>query len=108
MKLGTKIIHSGLHPDKKPTGAVITPIYQTSTYIQQSPGKNLGFEYSRSSNPTRKALEKNIRALENGKYGFCFGSGMAAIDCILRLLKPGDEIICANDIIQLLAILLFS
>jgi len=98
MKFGTKIIHSGLQTDQKPTGAVITPIYQTSTYIQKSPGKNLGYEYSRSANPTRKALEKNISSLENGKYGFCFASGMAAIDAILRLLKPGDEIICSNDI----------
>ena len=98
MKFGTKIIHSGLQPDHKPTGAVITPIYQTSTYIQKSPGKNLGYEYSRSSNPTRKALEQNISSLEDGKYGYCFASGMAAIDCILRLLKPGDEIICSNDI----------
>ncbi len=98
MKYETKIIHSGLQPDKKPTGAVITPIYQTSTYVQKSPGDNLGFEYSRSGNPTRKALEKNISVIENGKYGFCFSSGMAAIDCILRLLKPGDEIICSNDI----------
>ena len=98
MKFGTKIIHSGLQPDQKPTGAVITPIYQTSTYIQKSPGKNLGYEYSRSSNPTRKALEQNVSSLENGKYGYCFASGMAAIDCILRLLKPGDEIICSNDI----------
>ena len=98
MKFGTKIIHSGLQTDQKPTGAVITPIYQTSTYIQKSPGKNLGYEYSRSANPTRKALEKNISSLENGGYGFCFASGMAAIDGILRLLKPGDEIICSNDI----------
>ena len=98
MKFGTKIIHSGLHPDQKPTGAVITPIYQTSTYVQKSPGENLGFEYSRSANPTRQALEKNISVLENGKYGFCFSSGMGAIDGILRLLKPGDEIICSNDI----------
>ncbi len=98
MKFGTKIIHSGLQPDQKPTGAVITPIYQTSTYVQKSPGKNLGFEYSRSANPTRQALEKNISVLENGKYGFCFSSGMGAIDGILRLLKPGDEIICSNDI----------
>tara|TARA_Y100001933_G_scaffold53647_1_gene52895 strand:- start:851 stop:2002 length:1152 start_codon:yes stop_codon:yes gene_type:complete len=98
MKFGTKIIHSGLQSDLKPSGAVITPIYQTSTYIQKSPGNNLGYEYSRSSNPTRKALEKNISSLENGKYGYAFASGMAAIDCILRLLKPGDEIICSNDI----------
>ena len=98
MKFGTKIIHSGLQSDQKPTGAVITPIYQTSTYIQKSPGENLGYEYSRSGNPTRKALEKNVSSLENGKYGFCFASGMAAIDAILRLLKPGDEVICSNDI----------
>ena len=98
MKLSTKIIHSGLGGDQKPTGSVITPIFQTSTYIQKSPGKNFGYEYSRSANPTRKALEKNISNIENAKYGFCFGSGMAAIDGILRLLRPGDEIICSNDI----------
>ncbi len=98
MKLSTKIIHSGLGGDQKPTGSVITPIFQTSTYIQKSPGKNFGYEYSRSANPTRKALEKNICRIENAKYGFCFGSGMAAIDGILRLLRPGDEIICSNDI----------
>ena len=98
MKLSTKIIHSGLGGDQKPTGSVITPIFQTSTYVQKSPGKNFGYEYSRSANPTRKALEKNISSIENAKYGFCFGSGMAAIDGILRLLRPGDEIICSNDI----------
>ncbi|MBH76491.1 MAG: cystathionine gamma-synthase [Flavobacteriales bacterium] len=98
MKLSTKIIHSGLGGDQKPTGSVITPIFQTSTYVQKSPGKNLGYEYSRSANPTRKALEKNISSIENARYGFCFGSGMAAIDGILRLLRPGDEIICSNDI----------
>ena len=97
MKFNTKTIHGGQHIDPA-FGSVMQPIYQTSTYAQKSPGNNLGYEYSRSSNPTRKALEKNISSLENGKYGYAFASGMAAIDCILRLLKPGDEIICSNDI----------
>lgn len=97
MKIGTKAIHAGIIPDEA-TGAIMTPIYQTSTYVQEAPGKHKGFEYSRSSNPTRKALENNIAALENGKFGLCFGSGLAAIDCVLKTLKPGDEVITGNDI----------
>lgn len=97
MRFGTKVIHAGLEPDPA-TGAVMTPIYQTSTYHQKSPGNHKGFEYSRTSNPTRKALENNLAALENGKYGLCFGSGMAAIDAVLKLLKPGDEVISTNDL----------
>ena len=80
------------------TGAIMTPIYQTSTYIQAKPGEHKGYEYSRTANPTRTALEKNIAALENGNYGLCFGSGLAAIDCIIKLLKPGDEVISTNDL----------
>jgi cystathionine gamma-lyase len=97
MRFGTKVIHAGLKPDPS-TGAVMTPIYQTSTYQQKAPGKHKGYEYSRSSNPTRKALEDNLAALENGKYGLCFGSGVAAIDAVLKLLKTGDEVIATNDL----------
>jgi cystathionine gamma-lyase len=97
MKFGTKAIHAGLEPDPT-TGAVMTPIYQTSTYVQEAPGLNKGFEYSRTSNPTRLALEKNLAALENGKHGLCFGSGMAAIDAVVKLLSPGDEVISTNDL----------
>ena len=96
MKIGTKAIHAGVHPDEA-TGAIMTPIYQTSTYIQKSPGDHKGYEYSRTGNPTRTALEKNLAALENGKYGLCFGSGLAAIDSIIKLLNPGDEVISTND-----------
>ena len=97
MKFGTKTIHAGQKPDST-TGAIMTPIYQTSTYIQSAPGKHQGYEYSRTGNPTRTALEKNIAALENGKYGLCFASGLSAIDAIIKLLSPGDEIISTNDL----------
>ena len=97
MKFGTKAIHAGLHADES-TGAIMTPIYQTSTYIQEEVGVNKGYAYSRTKNPTRDALEKNLAALENGKYGACFGSGLAAIDCILKMLSPGDEVISTNDL----------
>ena len=97
MKFGTKAIHAGLEADEA-TGAIMTPIYQTSTYVQEGIGKNKGYEYSRTSNPTRAALEKNIAALENGAYGACFGSGLAAIDCVLKMLNPGDEVITTIDL----------
>ncbi|WP_439481916.1 cystathionine gamma-synthase [Cyclobacterium plantarum] len=97
MKFGTKAIHAGIKPDPS-TGAIMTPIFQTSTYVQKSPGDHKGFEYSRTQNPTRQVLERNLAALENGNHGLCFGSGMAAIDCILKLLKPGDEVISTNDL----------
>ena len=97
MKFGTKAIHAGVHPDES-TGAIMTPIYQTSTYIQDGVGKHKGYEYSRTQNPTRHALEKNIAAIENGKYGACFGSGLAAIDCIIKMLNPGDEVVSTNDL----------
>lgn len=97
MKFGTKAIHAGVHPDPT-TGAIMTPIYQTSTYVQDGVGNHKGYEYSRTSNPTRHALEKNIAAIENGKYGACFGSGMAAIDCVIKMLNPGDEVISTNDL----------
>lgn len=97
MKFGTKAIHAGIKPDPS-TGAVMTPIYQTSTYVQRSPGDHLGYEYSRTHNPTRTALQDNLAALENGKYGICFSSGLAAIDAIIKLFNPGDEIISTNDL----------
>lgn len=97
MKFNTKTIHGGLEPDSA-TGAIMTPIYQTSTYVQEGVGGHKGFEYSRTGNPTRAALEANLATLENGKYGACFGSGLAAIDCILKMLKPGDEVISINDL----------
>jgi cystathionine beta-lyase len=97
MKFGTKTIHAGLHPDPE-TGAIMTPIYQTTTYVQARPGDHRGYEYSRTGNPTRHALESNLAALENGKHGLCFGSGMAAIDAVAKLLNQGDEVISTNDL----------
>lgn len=97
MKFNTKVIHAGLEPDPT-TGAIMTPIYQTSTYVQASPGDHKGFEYSRTGNPTRAALEANLAALENAKYGLCFASGLAAIDAVIKLLKPGDEVVSTNDL----------
>src|SRR3954471_6885978 len=96
MKLATKIIHAGAEPDPS-TGAIMPPIYQTSTYVQSAPGKNKGYEYARSQNPTRKALEDALAIIENGKYGLAFSSGVAATDAVIKLLSPGDEVICAND-----------
>ena len=97
MKFNTKVIHAGIHPDAA-TGAIMTPIYQTSTYVQEEIGVHKGFEYSRTGNPTRSALESNLAALESGKYGACFGSGLAAIDCVIKMLNPGDEVISTNDL----------
>ncbi len=96
MKLDTKLIHAGAEPDPS-TGAIMTPIFQTSTYVQEAPGKNKGFEYARSQNPTRKALEEAFAIIENGKFGLAFSSGVAATDAVIKLLGPGDEVICAND-----------
>jgi cystathionine gamma-lyase len=97
MKFGTKAIHAGVEPDPS-TGAIMTPIFQTSTYVQESPGKHKGYAYARGTNPTRNQLQKNIAALENGKFGLCFSSGMGATDAVLRLLNPGDEVITSNDL----------
>ncbi|GGE95969.1 cystathionine gamma-synthase [Hymenobacter cavernae] len=97
MKFGTKTIHAGVHPDPA-TGAIMTPIYQTSTYVQRSPGDHKGYEYSRTHNPTRTQLQNSVAALENGKHGLAFASGMAATDCIIKLLQPGDEVISTNDL----------
>ena len=96
MKQATKFIHAGAKPDPS-TGAIMTPIYQTSTYVQEAPGKNKGFEYARSQNPTRQALEEALAVIENGKFGLAFGSGVAATDAVIKLLEPGDEVIAASD-----------
>ncbi len=96
MKETTKILHS--IPVDELTGAISTPIYQTSTFVQEAPGVNKGFDYARSNNPTRKVLEDLISTLESGKNGFAFASGLAAIDSVLKLLKSGDEIIAVDDI----------
>jgi cystathionine beta-lyase/cystathionine gamma-synthase len=97
MRLETKAIHAGQPPDPS-TGAIMTPIYQTSTYVVEAPGKNKGYEYSRSSNPTRTALEENLAALENGKYGLAFASGMAAINTVMNLFTSGSHVICNDDL----------
>lgn len=97
MKFATKAIHAGQQPDPS-TGAVMTPIYQTSTYWQKSPGEHQGYEYSRGTNPTRRALEDCLAALENAKYGLAFSSGMGATDAVMKLLLPGDEVITGNDL----------
>lgn len=97
MKAATKFIHAGVHPDPS-TGAIMTPIYQTSTFVQEGPGKHKGYEYARTQNPTRTQLQHALAAAENGKYGISFGSGLAATDTLLKLFKPGDEIICTNDL----------
>src|SRR5688572_322887 len=96
MKLSTKLIHGGIEPDPS-TGAIMTPIYQTSTYVQEAPGKNKGYEYARSQNPTRKVLEEALAISENGKFGLSFSSGVAATDAVIKLLGPGDEVIAGND-----------
>ncbi|MDE3236160.1 MAG: cystathionine gamma-synthase [Bacteroidota bacterium] len=96
MKIATKFIHAGAEPDPS-TGAIMTPIYQTSTYVQEAPGVNKGYEYARSQNPTRKALEDAYATIENAKYALAFSSGVAATDSVMKLLQPGDEVIAAND-----------
>src|SRR6478609_2212817 len=96
MKLATKFIHAGVEPDPS-TGAIMTPVYQTSTYVQEAPGKNKGYEYARSQNPTRFALERALAEIENGKFGLAFSSGVAATDAVIKLLQPGDEVIAGND-----------
>ena len=96
MKPATKFIHAGAEPDPS-TGAIMTPIYQTSTYVQAAPGQHKGFEYARSQNPTRKALEEALAVIENGKFGLAFSSGVAATDAVIKLLSPGDEVIAGSD-----------
>jgi len=96
-KFGTKAIHAGAEPDPT-TGAIMTPIFQTSTFVQEYPGKHKGYAYARGKNPTREALQKNIAALENGKHCLCFSSGMGAIDAVIKMLRPGDEVITGDDL----------
>lgn len=97
MKFGTKAVHAGVSPDPS-TGAIMTPIYQTSTYVQEEPAKHKGFAYARGANPTRNSLQKSLAALENGKFALCFSSGMGATDAVIKLLNPGDEVITSNDL----------
>ena len=96
MKTATTYIHAGATPDPS-TGAIMTPIFQTSTYVQEAPGVNKGFEYARSQNPTRQALETALAAIEFGKFGLAFSSGVAATDAVIKLLSPGDEVIAPHD-----------
>ncbi|MBT8205813.1 MAG: PLP-dependent transferase, partial [Eudoraea sp.] len=97
LRFNSKTIHGGQEPDKA-YGAVMPPIYQTSTYAQSTPGGHKGYEYSRSANPTRTALERAMASIENGEYGLAFASGLSAIDAVVKLLKPGDEVISTNDL----------
>ncbi len=96
MKFATRVIHAGMEPDPS-TGAIIPPVYQTSTYVQAAPGDNKGYEYARSQNPTRKALETALASIENAKFALSYSSGVAASDAVIRLLLPGDEVVAAND-----------
>lgn len=97
MKFGTKALHAGIKPDPS-TGAIMTPIFQTSTYVQSKPGEHKGYEYARTQNPTRDTLEKNLASLENAKYGRCFSSGMSATETVLKTLNPGDEVLSTSDL----------
>lgn len=97
MKFGTKAVHAGVEPDPT-TGAIMTPIFQTSTFVQESPAKHKGYAYARGTNPTRNSLQKSIAALENGKHCICFSSGMGATDAVIKLLNPGDEVITCADL----------
>lgn len=96
-KFGTKVLHAGIEPDPS-TGAIMTPIYQTSTFVQASPGNHKGYAYARGKNPTRAVLEKNLAALEDAEYALCFSSGMGAMDAVIKLLKPGDEVVTGDDL----------
>lgn len=97
MKFGTKAVHAGVSPDPT-TGAIMTPIYQTSTYVQEGPANHKGYAYARGANPTRNVLQKSLAALENGNFALCFSSGMGATDAVIKLLNPGDEVITSNDL----------
>ena len=97
MKFGTKALHAGIKPDPS-TGAIMTPIFQTSTYVQEESGKHKGYEYARTQNPTRDVLEKNLAALENAAFGRCFASGMSATETVIKTLSPGDEVISTSDL----------
>src|SRR5881409_2091303 len=96
-RFGTRAVHAGHIPDPL-AGAVMTPIYQTSTYVQEGLGRNKGYEYARTANPTREALERNIAALEGGRYGFAFASGLAALDAVLKLLSAGDHVVSGENV----------
>src|SRR3984885_7019351 len=96
MNINTRLVHAGAEPDPG-TGAIMTPIFQTSTYVQTAPGNHKGYEYARSQNPTRKALEDALAIIENGAYGLAFSSGVAATDAVIKLLSPGDEVIAGSD-----------
>ena len=97
MKFDTKIVRSGIKPDPT-TGAIVPPIYQTATYVLPEIGRDLGFDYTRSSNPTREILENNLAGIEGGKFGTCFASGMSAVDSVMKLLKKGDHVVCSDDV----------
>ena len=94
---GTKAVHAGVTPDPT-SGAIMTPIYQTSTYVQNAPGDHKGYEYARTQNPTRDALQASLAALEGGKHGICYSSGLAAMDAVIKLLSSGDDVLCSNDL----------
>jgi cystathionine beta-lyase len=96
-KLATRLIHAGVSPDPL-SGAIMTPIYQTSTYVQEAPGIHKGYEYARTQNPTRAALQQALASIENGNFGLCFASGMAATDAVAKLLQPGDEVVVSDDL----------
>src|ERR1700758_2014905 len=96
-RFSTVCLHAGQEPDPT-TGAIITPIYQTSTYVQEALGRNKGYEYARTQNPTREALERCVAALEGGRHGFAFGSGLAALDAIVKLLSAGDHVVCGENV----------
>jgi len=97
MKFDTKVVRAGIFPDPS-TGAIVPPIYQSATYVLEEVGKDKGYDYTRASNPTREVLENNLAALDGGKYGICFSSGMAAVDSVMKLFKSGDHIICSDDV----------
>src|SRR3954469_3406533 len=97
MRFDTLAVHAGQSPDPT-TGAIMTPVYQTSTYVQEGPGEHKGFEYSRTHNPTRYALEDNLAALEGASLGVCFASGLAATTTLMHLFKAGDHVICGDDV----------
>ena len=97
MKFDTKVVHAGIRPDPT-TGSIVPPIYQTATYVLDEVGRDKGFDYTRSSNPTRQVLEENLAALESGRYGVMFASGMAAVDAALKLLRAGDHVVCSDDV----------
>ena len=97
MKFDTKVVRSGISPDPS-TGAIVPPIYQSATYVLEEVGKDKGYDYTRASNPTREMLENNLAALDGGKYGICYSSGMAAVDSVMKLFKSGDHIVCSDDV----------